>query len=181
MSILLDRIRTGDESAMPALLEAAYSELRAVAGNLFKDQPSDHTLQPTALVNEVCVRLLCAQSTPWNDRKHFVRAAARAMRNLLTDHARAKRTEKRGGDYTVMLGNNDAAGAPSAHAVDLIALDETITRLTEVDPRLGQVFELRYLAALPLDRVADILGVSERTVQLDAQFIRAWVQRELVK
>ena len=184
MSILLNRIRTGDESAMPALLELAYSELRAIAGNLFKDQPSDHTLQPTALVNEVCVRLLCAQSTPWNDRKHFVRAAARAMRNLLTDHARAKRTEKRGGDYTVMLGNHDApdtASRHAPHAVDLIALDETITRLTEVDPRLGQVFELRYLAALPLDRVADILGVSERTVQLDAQFIRAWVQRELVK
>ncbi len=181
MSVLLDRVRTGDESAMPALLEIAYTELRAIAGNLFKDQPSNHTLQPTALVNEVCIKMLCSESTPWNDRKHFVRAAAKAMRNLLTDHARAKQTDKRRG-VTVMLGGRDTPGQdPSAHPIDLIALDETITRLTEVDPRLGQVFELRYLAGLPIDRVADLVGVSERTVNLDAQFIRAWVQRELNK
>ncbi len=185
MTVILNRVRAGDDAAMPLLLEIAYSELRAIAGNLFKEQPANHTLEPTALVNEVCIKMLCTDATPWNDRKHFVRAAAMAMRNLLTDHARAKQAEKRRG-VTVMLGGRDAPAIAGPNQqggqpLDLIALDETITRLTEVDPRLGQVFELRYLAGLPVDKVADLLGVSERTVTLDAQFIRAWVQRELIK
>lgn len=184
MTQILERIRLGDESAMPVLLDIAYSELRAIAGNLFKDQPRHHTLQPTALVNEVCLRMLKSDQASWNDRKHFICAAAKAMRNLLSNHARDKQTDKRRG-VTVTLGGLGADGRDtptplgSGQPLDLIVLDETITRLTEVDARLGQVFELRYLAGLPVDKVADLLGVSERTVTLDAQFIRAWVQREM--
>ena len=168
-----------------AILAHVDPELRAIAGHLFKDQPRDHTLQPTALVNEVCVRMLKSDQASWNDRKHFIRAAAKAMRNLLSNHARDKQADKRGG-MTVTLGGlggergrDTPAPLGSGQPLDLIVLDETITRLTEVDPRLGQVFELRYLAGLPVEQVADLLGVSERTVMLDAQFIRAWVQREM--
>lgn len=181
MTVILNRVRAGDDSAMPLLLEIAYSELRAIAGNLFREQPANHTLEPTALVNEVCIKMLCTDATPWNDRKHFVRAAAKAMRNLLTDHARAKQADKRRGVTVMLDGRDTPAQLGSGQPLDLIVLDETISRLTEVDPRLGQVFELRYLAGLPVDKVADVLGVSERTVTLDAQFIRAWVQREMNK
>jgi len=177
VSLLLDRIRGGDESARRELLRAAYDELRGVAGNLFRDQPENHTLQPTALVNEVCIRMLGSKSD-WNDRKHFIRAAARAMRNLLTDHARAKRAERRGGDRTSVTIDTGHAAANSP-AIDLLALDETIQRLGEQDPRLGDVFELRFLAGLPVAQTAELVGTSERTVELDTRFIRAWLQKEL--
>ncbi|MBL8764997.1 MAG: sigma-70 family RNA polymerase sigma factor [Phycisphaerae bacterium] len=177
---LLANVRRGDPSAMGALLNAAYRELRGIAGNLFRDQPTEHTLQPTALVNEVCVRLLGADSVEWNDRKHFVRAAAMAMRNLLTDHARAKRADRRGGGVaTLSLGS--AEGAPCADAVDLLVLDESVTRLSAMDERLGRVFELRFLAGLSVERTADLLGVSERTIELDTRFVRAWLQKDLSK
>src|ERR1041384_3451434 len=91
----LARIRGGDDSAAGQLLAVAYGELRELAGALFRDQPTDHTLQPTALVNEACIRLLRSAGNGWNDRKHFMSVAARAMRQLLTDHARARRTERR--------------------------------------------------------------------------------------
>jgi RNA polymerase sigma factor (TIGR02999 family) len=178
VTLLLARVRSGDESAKPALLELAYQELRAIAGNLFKDQPRDHTLQPTALVNEVCLKLLGTGDSNWNDRKHFVRAAACAMRNLLTDHARAKRAQIRGGGAaTVSLrtGSEPAGPAP----VDLVALDDTLAKLSTLDARLGHLFELRFLAGLSVAHTADLLSVSTRTVELDTQFVRAWLQKEL--
>jgi RNA polymerase sigma factor (TIGR02999 family) len=176
---LLARARTGDESAVSRLLEVAYAELRAVAANIFRDQPRDHTLQPTALVNEVCLRLLGSSNPDWNDRKHFIRAAATAMRNLLTDHARAKNADIRGGGrHTVTLDDADVS-APSG--IDALILDECITRLSTLDPRLGTIFELRFLAGLTVQQTAEIAEVSERTVKLDTQFIRAWLQRELEK
>lgn len=178
VTVLLGRVRAGDEAAMPALLEVAYVELRVIAGGLFKNQPDDHTLQPTALVNELCIRLLGVADPDWNDRKHFVRAAARAMRNLLTDHARARRAQRRSnGLATVSLTAADPAVA--AEAVDLLVLEETLTRLAAMDQRLGEVFELRFLAGLSVERVADLLGVSERTVEVDSKFIRAWLKKEL--
>lgn len=180
MTMLLSRLRGGDETVKPEILKAAYDELRAVAGNLFRDQPANHTLQPTALVNEVCVRLLGAQNAaPWNDRKHFVRAAARAMRNLLTDHARAKRADRRGGGAASVTLDSSNAAAVASSPIDLITLDETIERLSRRDERLGHVFELRFLAGLSVEHAADLLGVSERTVELDTKFIRAWIAKEL--
>lgn len=180
---LVRRVSAGDEGALPLLLDAAYRELRAVAGNLFKDQPGDHTLQPTALVNELCVRLLDKESSDWSDRKHFIRAAAAAMRNLLADHARAKRAEKRGGGAaTVTLDPGSAlagSGAAARAGIDIVALDETLTRLAQTNERLGRVVELRFLAGLSVAQTADLLGVSERTIEIDTKLIRAWLQKEL--
>lgn len=175
---LLARIRTGDAAATGELLDVAYSELRAIAGNLFREQPGDHTLQPTALVNEVCARLLNAGEGSWNDRKHFFRAAAKAMRNLLTDHARAKRAQRRGGGGIKVSLDSSHLPAPSSD-IDLVALDEAITKLAGLDERLGQIFELRFLVGLSVEKTAEIADVSPRTVELDTQFIRAWLQKEL--
>ncbi len=177
---LLDRVRAGDQDALPALLEVAYAELRAIAGNLFRDQPSDQTLQPTALVNELCVKLLGNARPDWNDRKHFVRAAAHAMRNLLADHARARRAMKRGGGLVEVTLTGQLA-VQAAPAIDLVVLDETIERLSSMDPRLGLIFELRFLAGLSVESAADLAGVSSRTIEQDTAFIRAWLKKELLR
>jgi RNA polymerase sigma factor (TIGR02999 family) len=183
---LLARIRDGDDTATGELLNAAYNDLRALAATLFRDENPGHTLQPTALVNEVCVRMLKAQppASGWTDRNHFFRTAAKAMRNLLTDHARAKNAERRGGGARRItldsLSPIDAVSAPSpAMPVDLIALDETVTKLSKFDERLGLVFELRFLAGLTVQQTATVADMTQRTVERDCQFIRAWLQREL--
>lgn len=178
VTLLLDRIREGDAAAKGDLLNLTYAELRALAGSLFTDQPGNHTLQPTALVNELCLKLLRTSADGWNDRKHFFCVAAKAMRNLLRDHARAKKALQRGGGHmTISLASADTAAA--SNDIDLVVLDETLTRLTGLEPRLGQIFELRFLAGLPVERTAEILELSPRTVELDTRFIRAWLQKEL--
>jgi RNA polymerase sigma factor (TIGR02999 family) len=181
VTVLLDRIKSGDDAATNELMSIAYEELRAIAGHMFRDQPGGHTLQPTALVNEVCIKLLksheAGNAAAWNDRKHFFRVAAKAMRNLLTDHARAKKAERRGGaGIKVTL---DGSEASKSNQVDLVELDETIARLAALDERLGRIFELRFLVGLSVERTAEIAEVSPRTVELDTQFIRAWLQKEL--
>ena len=175
---LLGRIRNGDDGAKGALLTLTYNELRAIAGHMFRQQDNDHTLQPTALVNELCMRLLRSEAGDWEDRNHFFRAAAVAMRNLLTDHARAKRAARRGGDVVKFsLGTQDVPG--DSGRIDVVALDETLERLAAHDIRLGQVFELRFLVGLSVERTAEMLGVSPRTIELDTRFIRVWLHKEL--
>ncbi len=175
---LLERIRGGDEHATKELLEVAYRELRGLAGSVFRDQLADHTLQPTALVNEVCIRLMKHQGGVWSDRKHFFCAAAKAMRNLLTDHARARGALRRnGGRVAISLEAVDVPAAASE--IDLVVLDETLTRLSAQDKRLGEVFELRFLVGLSVERAAEIVGVSPRSIESDTRFIRAWLQQEL--
>jgi RNA polymerase sigma factor (TIGR02999 family) len=177
---LLARIRTGDASAKAELVDLTYAELRAIAGHVFRGQPGDHTLEPTALANELCMRLLKSEASSWEDRKHFFRAAAKSMRNLLTDHARAKAAEKRGGNpVTVSLGSIEGPSARESSGVDLVILEETLTKLARLDKRVGEIFELRFLLGLSVERTAEILEISPRTVELDTQFIRAWLQKEL--
>ncbi len=178
LTLLLARVRAGDAEARSELIGLTYAELRGLAGHVFQGQPRDHTLQPTALVSELCLRLLKTDAAGWEDRKHFFRAAACAMRNLLTDHARAKKAVRRGGDHlTVSLGSSDVAdpGPP----IDIVVLDEALTRLAALDKRIGEICELRFLVGLSVDKTAEILGISPRTVELDTQFIRAWLQKEL--
>lgn len=178
LTLLLDRIRAGDSAATGQLLNAAYADLRALAAHLFGGETPGHTLQPTALVHELCLRLLAHPPEPWSDRKHFFRAAARAMRNLLTDHARARNAQRRGGPASrIPLESLDAAAATGA--VDLVTLDETISRLSRLDERLGEVFELRFLMGLSVDQTARICDRSPRTIESDTQFIRAWIHKEL--
>jgi RNA polymerase sigma factor (TIGR02999 family) len=184
VTLLLDRIKAGDDSATGELLNAAYADLRRLAAEMFKEENAGHTLQPTALVNEVCIRMLDAPPRTWEDRTHFFRSAAKAMRHLLTDSARARNAACRGGGVPDLQSRKRVSleslqVASESSRVDLLALEESISRLAAMDERLGIVFELRFLAGLNVEQTALVAGIAPRTVEQDSRFIRAWLHREL--
>lgn len=175
---LLHRASDGDAEAADALLRVLYDELRAAAGRCFRDQPAGHTLQPTALVSEAYLKLIDGQERTWADRAHFMAVAARAMRQILIDHARAKAALKRGGGgRRVPIEATPGVEGPST--LDVLALDEALVQLGTLDPRQAQVVELRFFGGLSVAEVAAALGVSTRTVELDWRMARAWLSRAL--
>jgi RNA polymerase sigma factor (TIGR02999 family) len=138
----------------------------------------NHTLQPTALVHEAYVRLADASSSVWADRSRILALAAHAMRNILVDHARAHRAEKRGaGALQVTL--DDALAVKDEPLADLLAVDEALKRLEEFDPRQTQVLEMHFFGGLTFDEIAEQLGVSSRTIKRDWEMARAWMHHEL--
>ncbi len=154
-------------------MRLVYDELHAIAEARMRDEASGHTLQSTALVHEAYVRLSGADVS-WTDRKHFFAAAARAMRRVLTDHARARRAEKRGGALArVTLANVEAGD--SGDRLDLVALDEAIDELAAQDSRKASAVELHYYAGLSYDEIAAALDVSPATVHRDLRMARAWL------
>ena len=160
------------------LAPVVYDELRVLAAAQLRWERPDHTLQPTALVNEAYVRLLGDERPPWTDRSHFFRAAARAMRRILTDHARKRRSLKRGGEpIRVSL---DQIGPPSWDEPEkMLALDDALLRLEKRDPRAAEVVQLRYFAGMSVAETAEALDVSERTVKREWTVARAWLRNAL--
>lgn len=179
ISRIIARVGSSDDSAAAALLPLVYDELRALAIHHFQRERSDHTLQPTALVHEVFVRLADSASIDWKDRAHFFAVAAGAMRRVLTDHARRKRAAKRGGrGERVTLSGLDGQPAEAA-PIDLVALDAALTRLWERSARQGRIVEMRFLAGLSEKEVAHVLDLSLRTVQREWRTARAFLRCEL--
>lgn len=179
ITLMLDRMATGDREAAESLMPLVYDELRRVSGSLMRGQASSHTLQPTALVNEAYVKLLNA-GEGYANRAHFMAVAATAMRQILTDHARRKRALKRGGGARAE-GEVEQVAAPSGDAIDAVALDDALTRLEALDPRRHRVVELRFFGGLTVEETADLLGVSRSTVEADWRSARAWLAVELGK
>jgi len=141
-----------------------------------------HTLQATALVNEAFVRLVDARQVAWQDRAHFLGIAARLMRRVLVDHARGRNADKRGGGATlVTVEDFDTLPQPSAGEVDLVVLDDALSRLYALDARQGQIVELRFFGGLSVEETAVLIGVSERTVKREWQLSRAWLRREVAR
>ena len=153
-----------------------YPQLRAIAQRQLTHESDGHTLQPTALVHEAYLRLIDAD-IEWEDRKHFFAVAARAMRRVLVDHARARRREKRGGD-AVFVTLDDQLAIDHA-GVDLIALDEALDRLAEVDERKARAVELHYFGGLSYDETARALDVSPATIDRDLRMAKAWLVQQL--
>jgi len=178
VTILLRAWGGGDKQALDRLTPLVYRELHQIAGRLMAGQRPNHTLQATALVNEAYVRLVDAQETSWQDRAHFFALCARAMRQILIDHARARASEKRGGGQ-VALQLDEALAAAPAHEVNLLELDEALKRLEMLDPRKSQVVELRFFGGLNLEETAEALKVSTKTVQRDWDLAKAWLYGEL--
>ena len=177
---LLGALRKGDRQALDALLPLVYGEMRAVAARALRGERGDHTLEPTALVHEAYLRMVGGENVPWQNRAHFLGCAARVMRNILVDHARARRAEKRGGGgHKVTL--TDALGLAEERDLDLVALDDALRGLAAVDPELARVVELRYFGGLNEEEVAEVLGVSERTVRRGWTMAKAWLRREMLR
>lgn len=177
VTIMLDRIAAGDARAAEQLLPMVYEELRAMAGSNMKRQASSHTLQPTALVHELYLKVLGAREG-FANRAHFMAVAATAMRQILTDHARRKRALKRGGDGRRQDIDPGELGGPVS-AIDAVALDDALSKLASLDSRRHRVVELRFFGGLGVEEVADLLGVSRSTVEADWRSARAWLAVEL--
>jgi RNA polymerase sigma factor (TIGR02999 family) len=175
---LLRRWGTGDTDAESELFSRIYSELRRLARQCLRNEAAAVTLQPTALVHEVYVRLAEGEAIDWKNRGHFLALACRAMRRLLVDHARARQAAKRGGAFQqVTLGGELAA--VDANRAELLAVHEALKRLEAIEPRQSRVVEMRYFAGLSLEEAASALGVSERTVKRDWKLARLWLHHEI--
>lgn len=180
---MLNRAADGDSTAAEVLLPLVYDDLRGAAEALFRGQNAAHTLQPTALVHEAFVRLISGRETSYECRRHFFAVAAMAMRQVLANHARdARRLKRGGGAQRVSLAESEASHASGAVAdaeFDLVDIDDALTELASLNERHARVVEMRFLAGLPIQDVADQLGVSRRTVELDWRIARAWLRTRL--
>lgn len=175
---LLADLESGDGTAAARLLPLVYDQLRAVADSFFRRQPFDHTLQPTALVHEAYLRLINQKDAKWGSRAHFFAVASKAMRQILINHAERRAAAKRGGDRQKLALSEDLIAAPQRD-IDLLALDEALTKLSALSERMGRVVELRFFGGLTVEEVAHVLDVSTRTVEGDWKTARAWLSREL--
>ena len=172
--------RSGDVQARDQLFAVAYPQLRQIAARFLRQERADHTLDPTALVNELALRLLGSAPIAYTDRNHFFALAAQMMRRILIDHARARVAGKRGGvQERVNLSSVGEALAAAPQSEDLLLLDDALSRLERADPRAAKVVELRFFGGLHEQEVADILGVSVITVKRDWKVARAWLIDQL--
>jgi RNA polymerase sigma factor (TIGR02999 family) len=176
---LLQRWRQGDPEVLDDLIPLVYDQLHAIASGYMSRERSDHTLQPTALVNEVYLRLLNQRKITWHDRVHFFVFAARTMRNILKDHARAHIAQRRGGPDIIKLPLSDELAWVGTSPEQLLDLNRALDRLELMDPRKAQLIELRFFLALTMDEVADVLAISLATAERDLKFSRSWLHHEL--
>lgn len=175
---LLGAWREGEPEARDRLIPLVYRELRRLAARCMAGERTDHTLEPTALVHEVYLRLTGGGHPHWQDRAHFFAVASRIMRRILVDHARARRTAKRGsGAVRVPLDAVASLTRPAEEErlYDLLALDQALTCLAASDPRKGRIVELRYFGGLTVEETAAVLSVSAPTVALESRLARAWL------
>lgn len=170
----------GDEAALERLVPLVETELRQVARRHIAREAKGHSLQATALINEAYLRLVEKPRLSWQNRAHFFAMAARLMRHVLVDHARAKGNLKRGGGLERVPLHDDLAVSQSP-AVDVVALDDALNALAAIDPRRGQVVELRFFSGLTVEETAVVLNLSQETVMRDWKLARAWLRRELEK
>lgn len=168
----------GDESALQQLVPLVHTELRRMARRQMRRERDDHTLQTTALVNEVYLRMVDLSRVRWQDRAHFFAMASRLMRRVLVDHARSRRYQKRGGG-AVKVSITQALGVRDQIAPDIVALSDALDTLAAVDERKSKVVELRFFGGLSVRETAESLGVSEETVMRDWRLAKAWLLREL--
>jgi RNA polymerase sigma factor (TIGR02999 family) len=181
ITALIERAREGDRAAYESFWRIVHGELKALAGRHLAGEPAGHTLQTTALVHEAYLRLAGTQPMSWENRAHFFGAAARAMRRVLVDHARARDRVKRGGGHLKVALAGESLPAAEVPVLDLLALHEALERLAAIDPRKAQVVELRFFGGLDVRETAQILNVATGTVAGDWKIAKMWLHRELAK
>ena len=180
ITALLAELSAGNREVESRLIPQVYGELRRLAANYMRSERGNHTLQPTALVNEAYTRLVQQPQIPWQSRVHFFATASHLMRHILVDHARARRAGKRGGlQRQVTL--DDALLPSSERTIDALILDEALENLSQFDPRQARIVELHFFAGLTFVEIALVLNMTERTVKRDWSMARAWLKGELSK
>lgn len=178
VTVLLARLRSGDQHSLSRLIELIYPELRSLAQKHFRQERSGHLLQPTALVAEAYLRLVTHRQHRWKNRAHFFGAASQLMRRILVDHARARGAQKRSHSPAVTP-LNDVGATDGASVVDVIALDGALDALERHSARQARIVQLRYFGGLSVPEVAEVLGMTPRTVDRDWSAAKAWLRAQL--
>jgi RNA polymerase sigma factor (TIGR02999 family) len=178
VTAILRRVVEGDREAVNDLFPLVYSQLRKIARNQLRAERKDHTLNATALVHEVFIRLVDQDRVDWQNRVHFFAVTATAMRRILVDYARGRNAEKRGGGE-VFITLNEECISGEARAEQLVDLDSALSRLARMNERQSRIVELRFFAGLKEEEIAEGLGISVATVKRDWRLARAWLAREL--
>ncbi len=176
---ILGEIAAGDSSAVGRLLPVVYDRLRALAGSYFRGQPAAHTLQPTALVHEAYLKMVNQRDAQFRDRAHFLAVCAVAMRQILVDHGRERAAARRGGGWRRITLSGVDTPSGNTRQIDVLALDEALNDLAELDERQALVVEYRFFGGMSVAEVAARIGVSERTVADDWRMARAWLHARL--
>jgi RNA polymerase sigma-70 factor (ECF subfamily) len=177
---LLIELSDGKREVVDEFLPLIYGELKRIAANYLRRERSDHTLQPTALVNEAYIKMIDITQVSWQNKAHFIGVAANQMRRILVDHARVRNAQKRGGELQIVTLNEEIDKGDETSA-DLIALDEALDELAKMDTVKARIVELRYFGGLTMDEVAEVLGVSTITVKRHWKMAKAWLYGRLTK
>jgi RNA polymerase sigma factor (TIGR02999 family) len=175
---LLRNWSDGDKQAQEKLFQVVYNELHRQAARYLRNEQAGLSLQTTDLIHEAYLRLIDQQHVEWQNRLHFFAIAAKVMRRILVDHVRSRQAAKRGGS-DICLPLEDAMIVSPARDLDLLALDEALTRLAAIDSQQSQIVELRFFSGLSVEETANVVDVSERTVKRDWNVAKAWLRREL--
>jgi len=179
ITLLLERWRDGDQAGFESLLPLVYAELHQIAAGLMRRERSSHTLQATALLHELYVRLVRQQKAPWSDRKHFYVFAAMLMRNIPTDYAQARLSARRGGPNRISLELNEDMAFIGTEDSCILDLDRALTRLEAADARKARLIELRFYFSFTTEEAAEALDIPRATAERDLKFARSWLFREL--
>ena len=169
----------GDQAALDKLMPLVYSELRRLASNYLRRERPDHTLQPTALVNEAYLKLIDQRFAKWQNRAQFFGISAQLMRRILVDHARQRQAAKRGGSEQQRLSITSAEALIAKQQVDLLALNEALDELAKLDEQQSRIVELKFFGGLSIEETAEVLGVGHATVEREWKSARAWLRRKL--
>ena len=178
ITMLLRSVASGERDELDRLMTAIYEDMRRIASVHLREERVDHTIQPTALIHEVYIKLIDQRTTDWNDRLHFFAFASQVIRRILIDHARAKQTQKRGGG-SLRVPLEPSSASVDAPDTDLIALDEALGELAQIDERQSRIVELRFFGGCTLEEIVTLLGVGRRTVDRDWTAAKAWLYLKL--
>jgi len=179
VTALLGQLRAGNQEVAGQLVPLIYDELRRIAGAQMRRERAGHTLQATAVVHEAYLRLAGEQEIQWQSRAHFFAIAARAMRQVLLDYARQRHAGKRGGEGAQKVEIDVDLLAGANRIEDIVAIDEVVTRLSELDQQQGRIVELRFFGGLSVEETAEAMGISDSTVKREWRLAKAWLHREL--
>lgn len=171
---ILSELKRGETAALDELLPLVYGELRRLAKSYLRNERSDHTLQPTALVHEAYIRLVGQKSIEWENRAHFFGVSARLMREILIEYARAKNRQKRGGAFKTIIALNDAVSFSNETQLDVVAIDEALSKLEKLDERQARIVEMKFFGGMTIEEIGEVSGISPATVK------REWATAKLL-